>query len=157
MKQPSSLNPPQPPISNMQAEVIGSRKYIKWRGTGVAYELRDGGYSHHNKTLATYARLKTQVLVPLVHNLQRAVNTVLPLAPTQLATTHNHHQIHTTTISHTQQPPATHNHHQPHTTTTSALTTPTQGATGETSSSVLTSRSECRATTKNFSRSATTS
>lgn len=35
------------------AEIIGSRNYLKWRKTGVAFELREGSYDVPNKTLAS--------------------------------------------------------------------------------------------------------
>lgn len=34
-------------------EILGSRNYVRWRKTGVAFELRDGTYDVPNKTLAS--------------------------------------------------------------------------------------------------------
>jgi len=37
----------------MQASIINSRNYSRWRHKGVAYELREGSYNTSNRTLAS--------------------------------------------------------------------------------------------------------
>jgi len=37
----------------MQASIINSRNYIRWRHKGIAYELREGSYDASNRTLVS--------------------------------------------------------------------------------------------------------
>ncbi|KAI8902099.1 hypothetical protein BC833DRAFT_617068 [Globomyces pollinis-pini] len=40
------------------SEIVSKSEYIKWRNTGIAYEVRDSTYSHSNRTMATVDYLK---------------------------------------------------------------------------------------------------